>query len=214
MEEFCWSCKKPTKKTWLKLLGSGIPQGSNIISSINERFSEFTALQDLISIDVPALRGKNFDSVKEGFLKIIYKIANNIKQNQIWKCFNLEGSPRERAQNIYAVDQHRILKTNKWWDLHYASQKSSSPKISKIYEYLQVVPLTTVECERSFSRMNLIKTCLRNNLEVSTLSDLMNISLNGPDVRGFPYEEAQIVGGEEREKVYLNGIAYLIAFSS
>jgi hypothetical protein len=42
--------------------------------------------------------------------------------------------------------------------------------ISLIYEYLQVIPLTTVECERSFSKMNIIKTDLRNCLEPSTLT--------------------------------------------
>ena len=36
----------------------------------------------------------------------------------------------------------------------------------------------TVECERNFSKMNLIKTPLRNLLQKTTLDDLMTISIN------------------------------------
>jgi len=38
-----------------------------------------------------------------------------------------------------------------------------------------------MECERKFSKMNLIKTSLRNSFENDTLDDLMLISIYGPD---------------------------------
>ena len=45
-----------------------------------------------------------------------------------------------------------------------------------------VLPLSSVECERSFSKMNLIKTKLRNQLEEDTLDNLMFISIVGKDI--------------------------------
>jgi len=51
----------------------------------------------------------------------------------------------------------------------------------KIYDFMSVIPLTSVECERTFSTMNLIMTSNRNCLENDTLEDLILISVYGPD---------------------------------
>ena len=75
--------------------------------------------------------------------------------------------------------------------------------VSRLYEYIQTVPLSSVECERSFSKMNLIKSALRNSLETDTLGDLMNISINGPDFKEFPYEEAFKVWQEKKERRFI-----------
>jgi len=47
------------------------------------------------------------------------------------------------------------------------------PNLSQLYAFFLIIPLTTAECERSFSRMNLIKTDLRINLAHETLDNLM-----------------------------------------
>ena len=55
-----------------------------------------------------------------------------------------------------------------------------------------MIPLTTAGCEKTFSRLNLIKTELRNRMETETLQHHMNISINGPeikDIEQFKFEE-------------------------
>lgn len=44
-------------------------------------------------------------------------------------------------------------------------------------ERLLVSPVSTVDCERGFSKMNLIKTDIRNKLCISSLENLMRISM-------------------------------------
>lgn len=47
-----------------------------------------------------------------------------------------------------------------------------------------------MECERSFSKMNIIKNKLRNQLSNEKLNDLMLISLHGQDIKDFNINSA------------------------
>ena len=46
------------------------------------------------------------------------------------------------------------------------------------------LPATSAGCERSFSKLKLIKTYLRNRMDDGRLSNLGMISLNGPELDG------------------------------
>jgi len=54
------------------------------------------------------------------------------------------------------------------------------PNLHLIYHFMSVIPLSTTECERTFSSMNLIKTEQRNQMNHDTLDYHMLISLLGP----------------------------------
>lgn len=51
------------------------------------------------------------------------------------------------------------------------------PSLSLLFERCITVPLSTVACERGFSKLALIKNKLRNRLETETIDRLMRISL-------------------------------------
>ncbi len=51
------------------------------------------------------------------------------------------------------------------------------PIITLILEYFYVIILSSVECERSISRLNIIKTKLRNNLSETNLDNHMATSI-------------------------------------
>ncbi|XP_052264597.1 E3 SUMO-protein ligase KIAA1586-like isoform X2 [Dreissena polymorpha] len=53
-----------------------------------------------------------------------------------------------------------------------------------------LAPVSTVDCERGFSKQNIIKTCLRSKLSVSTLDKLMRISLDSRAAQDFPLDQA------------------------
>jgi hypothetical protein len=54
----------------------------------------------------------------------------------------------------------------------------SYPEIQILLEFAVCIALRSVECERVFSRMKLIKTPLRNQMKEKTLDSHLNISLN------------------------------------
>jgi hypothetical protein len=50
---------------------------------------------------------------------------------------------------------------------------------------LKSIPVSTAECERSFSVMNTILSPTRNRLKINILSDLMFVSILGPSITNF-----------------------------
>jgi hypothetical protein len=74
--------------------------------------------------------------------------------------------------------------------------------VRKIYEFVRSIPLTSVECERMFSRMNLIKTNLRNQLEESTLDSLIRISVSSVDMKTFNFHEAFSIWRQEKHRYF------------
>ena len=53
-----------------------------------------------------------------------------------------------------------------------------------------VAPVSTVDCERGFSKQNVIKTCLRNKMSDVALENLMRISIDGPSRDSFNFKGA------------------------
>ena len=66
-------------------------------------------------------------------------------------------------------------------------KKEVYPAVAEAAERFLVAPVSTVDCERGFSKQNLIKTCLRNSLSVDSLDSLMRISIDGPSQSSFDF---------------------------
>ncbi|CAI7869005.1 unnamed protein product [Closterium sp. NIES-53] len=62
-----------------------------------------------------------------------------------------------------------ILKTPDW--------RESYPNLVQLWVAVAVIPLSTVECERGFTRQNVIKTWRRGGIKDARLGDLMCLSL-------------------------------------
>src|SRR5688572_14864645 len=54
---------------------------------------------------------------------------------------------------------------------------------------LEVLPVSSAECERGFSQMNLCHTSGRNRLPVSLVNDLLMIGINGPPLTAWNVEK-------------------------
>ena len=67
----------------------------------------------------------------------------------------------------------------------YKKQQRVGSKLAKFLLLQKVLPISSADCERGFSQMNLHHTSLRNSLGVQTVSNLMMISINGPSVKNF-----------------------------
>jgi hypothetical protein len=53
------------------------------------------------------------------------------------------------------------------------------PNMFKLFQIVGTIPVSTVECERGFSRQNLIKTKLRNRLSTIHLDQLLRVAIEG-----------------------------------
>ena len=65
---------------------------------------------------------------------------------------------------------------------HFALSSVSFQNIRLLFQIYLVIPLSTAGCERTFSKLNNIKTDLRNRMESTTLQAHMMLSCNGPDL--------------------------------
>ena len=60
--------------------------------------------------------------------------------------------------------------------------KTMFPNLSTLVTISLTLPVSTASVERSFSQMKLIKTHLRNCLSDSSVSSLMKIAIESPDI--------------------------------
>ena len=64
------------------------------------------------------------------------------------------------------------------------------PCLSKLACIALILPISTAECERSFSAMKRVKTELHNRLITTTLDHLLRISISGPDLKDYDFDRA------------------------
>ncbi|GJP84549.1 hypothetical protein CLOP_g14608 [Closterium sp. NIES-67] len=74
-----------------------------------------------------------------------------------------------RKDDDFAQGLANMKKTKDW--------SKSYPNLMRMWQALAVLPLSTVECERGFSRQNVIKGWHRTSLCDATLGELMTISM-------------------------------------
>ncbi|GJP29101.1 hypothetical protein CLOM_g11293 [Closterium sp. NIES-68] len=74
-----------------------------------------------------------------------------------------------RKDDDFAQGLANMMKTKDW--------SKSYPNLMRMWQALAVLPLSTVECERGFSRQNVIKGWHRTSLCDATLGELMTISM-------------------------------------
>ena len=62
--------------------------------------------------------------------------------------------------------------------------KSNPKRVGKslkcLIQNIKLYPVSSAECERGFSAMNLQRTSTRNSLQVATVSSLLMVQINGP----------------------------------
>ena len=63
--------------------------------------------------------------------------------------------------------------------------KSVPNRIIEIKRVINAIPVTSADCERGFSAMNLIMTSSRNRLTIAHTSNLMFVKLVGPPISQF-----------------------------
>jgi len=62
-------------------------------------------------------------------------------------------------------------------------------KLKHLIAVLKVLPISSADCERGFSQMNLYHTSGRNRLAVSSVNDMLMIGINGPPLTAWNAEK-------------------------
>lgn len=92
------------------------------------------------------------------------------------------------------VDESTDISTNSHFIIYflllYDNYLDSYPNILKLMEIVYSIPFSSVDCERGFSKQNIIKTDLRNAMENDTLHLLMMVGLEGTDLFGYDFSDA------------------------
>jgi hypothetical protein len=178
-----------------------ILEACNIVKvNLDRRFSNLQLFEQLRVFEPRVIRGVSQENLNELGVKEIKMLVTSFNRHYLNPEAYLDS---DATLADWSTAKHLIR--GDWAHLEDEKIESTLIKhptllgIAKIYEYISVIPLTTVECERQFSRMNLIKTTLRNQLEPDTLGALMNISMNGPGIENFDFRKL-LMRGKKRNQ--------------
>ena len=87
-----------------------------------------------------------------------------------------------RLAQLCGVDQASVVNEFR----HYKQNvKKVGPALKQLLHRLQLLPISSAECERGFSAMNLDDTSIRNRLQIPTMNALVFIKVNGPTETNF-----------------------------
>ena len=92
------------------------------------------------------------------------------------------------ARNFLNVSQNTHRKV--WYQLHTVPDSSKWPSVLELSKLLFSLPFSNAHVERAFSTLKVIKTERRTNLKKQTLSDLLEIKVEGPPLAEFSPNEA------------------------
>ena len=87
------------------------------------------------------------------------------------------------CRNLSMADVLKMLTTDTTLLLIY-------PNFVKLAQVSLTLPINTTDCERAFSTMRRIKTCLHSEMNNTTLNHCMRLSIEGPKLQDFDFDSA------------------------
>ena len=81
---------------------------------------------------------------------------------------------------------------------------SDYPNVSKFFTICLLSAVSSVDCERGFSRYNLIKTNIRNRLKVSSVNTIVKICLHTSTLKTFNFRRAFQLWCSAKDRRILN----------
>ena len=94
----------------------------------------------------------------------------------------------EYARNYLSIETEEYRKV--WYKLHVCPDANNWTNILILCELCFSLPFSNGSVERMFSTLKLVKTDRRTRLHHDTLSDLLEIQLEGPSLRSFSPKQA------------------------
>jgi hypothetical protein len=79
--------------------------------------------------------------------------------------------------NLCHIDQRQVLTE---FRIYKNNVRDVGESLSKLMKTVQLLPISSADCERGFSCMNINDTPVRNQLSIESLSSLIFLKVNGP----------------------------------
>ncbi len=151
------------------------PLIDSVLIELNHRFSSET-IEILVSVSSLCPNNENFlnfEKLKPFALHLDIDVA--LLQNELNVLRPM--MKKKELSNIIEL----------YWEL--MAYRDAFPNVALLVQSALTIPITSVTCERSFSKMKTIKTTLRNTMSDSRLSDLCVLSVE----RDFPIDFDDVV---------------------
>jgi hypothetical protein len=152
-----------------------------VIESLDKRFEDYSVLRSFRVLDLNLIRNLHQREIatfgNDEMKEICKRMDRILIEKQHGKLD--ETMLLREWQDFKILVRNNLLALNDNQLINYVFNAIGYSTIKTVYEYYLTLPVTTVECERVFSKMNIIKTSLRNSLSQENLDGLMTISLNG-----------------------------------
>ena len=165
-----------------------------VICEINDRFphrSILTAMKIMNPIEWPKNNESLNDYGEEELEELIdfYGIAN--EPNYPIPIIDADAI-RDEWDNFKAIilANYKNLSVDDLLPLLFQYHSDMYPNILILISIFYSIPFSSVDCERGFSRQNLIKTDIRNHLNNDTLHMLMMVGLHDVNLTEFNFNNA------------------------
>ena len=153
-----------------------------VLFNLETRFNDIPVLEDLEVMRFDRLNKLSAEAST-------FRDYGNKEMKSLSQRYNLNTTAV--LNNWYKL---KILKTanrniseNDFWAL--VTESHEFQNIHGLIETFLTVPLSTVECERTFSKVNLIKSKDRATLSMDTIDRLLEINIKGPELNEFNFEK-------------------------
>ncbi|KAL4119494.1 hypothetical protein QTP88_012301 [Uroleucon formosanum] len=158
----------------------------NILIGLRQRFKSMENIaQDFSFLDPTIIYSWPMKNLKRAGVDLCNKYENDL--NKIEFISELE-SFKEHVNNI-DDDLKRATFFEMLNFIYKNKLQDAYPNISVAYQIYLTMPVTSVSCERSFSKLKLIKTYLRSTTEQARLNHLSILSIENKIARQINYED-------------------------
>ena len=149
------------------------------LNDIEQRFPNQRIIENYDLFDFAKLRKLNSEETMQYTTKLSSLIAfyypavslSNINLNTTLKSeFKLLLEILFNDKNVKSIEDKNLE------DYFLKFLRDMVPELGKLYERVVSLPITTVACERCFSKLNIIKNEIRNQLKIETVDSLLRIS--------------------------------------
>ena len=177
---------------------------------LKEFFDEFTLKQSFKLISFTRPSDAEFEKFRDLKLKFFQSLVDNISnrfsndKSVLKHAAVLDKSNWPTNEELILYGDYEIMELRKLVKIetcraaaivHQFRLRKSGEKLeeklsdlNELEQRLDILPISSAECERGFSSMNLVHTSVRNRLALETIQRLLFVKVNGPPFQFFDAE--------------------------
>jgi hypothetical protein len=171
-----------------KFIGEiGIPYTKSVVEELERRFPQVGVLGSIRVLSSRSYESLTAKAIINYGIQEISQLASHFGKPREYKAgvrfrHLLRETDAVQEFNDFKFFVHQNLSKldqNEFLQIFFKDFSQLFPNTKRLMDLCMAVPFSTVDCERGFSRLNLIKTRPRNRLTTHHLDQLMRVSIEG-----------------------------------